>query len=230
MAARKKRGKRKKPVKKTKKAPAKDAGKKISPMPLGRSEMLYADDLLYSSVKLFALVTFFSFSAILLYYQLIPQKLILAGLAMAAIIWFAVEGFTNRKHVEYIKRACYVGVFLLAFDFVFENAGWLAGLWATHNSIIAIGVVPLEVMLICLFGGAAWAMYLPRHYNRIMTLIDILTFATFGALGEYLLGINGLMTYFGWWNSGWAFLAYAMTWIILHLVRYAVFNVGDAKK
>ena len=76
-----------------------------------------------------------------------------------------------------------VGAFLLIFDFIFENSGWLAGLWYT-TSEFHVGVVPLQVMGIALFGGAAWALYLPRKFNLWHSLLDCLIFAAFGALGD----------------------------------------------
>ncbi|MDE1855738.1 MAG: hypothetical protein KGH49_00680 [Candidatus Micrarchaeota archaeon] len=141
-------------------------------------------------------------------------------LLASAIAWLVFEGLDNSKR---LVRAFGVGIFLMLFDFAFENAGWLAGLWQTH-SIFAIGVVPIQVMGIALFGGAAWALYLPRKFNIWHSVADCIVFATFGALGEWLLIQQGLFTYNLWWNSGLAFLAYFLTWVLLHFVRYKVFK------
>jgi len=108
------------------------------------------------------------------------------------------------------------------FDFIFENSGWLAGLWHTKSQV-AIGVVPLQVMGIAFFGGTAWALYLPRRFSAWHSLLDCLDFAFFGALGEHLLIGQVLFVYEKWWTSYDAFAAYFLTWVILHYVRYGVF-------
>jgi hypothetical protein len=78
-----------------------------------------------------------------------------------------------------------VGAFLLVFDFILVNSGWLLGLWYTKSQF-AVGVVPLQVMGIAFFGGTAWALYLPRKFN-LWHSADCLVFASFGGLGERLL-------------------------------------------
>lgn len=164
---------------------------------------------------------YFVFLALLLYFVKLGQlswDLLLAS----AILWFAIQ-FRDAKHRKRLSNALKIGAFLLVFDFVFENSGWLAGLWQTH-SILAVGVVPIQVMGIAFFGGAAWASYLPKKFNFWHSLTDCVVFATFGALGEWLLIQQGLFTYSLWWTSAFAFSAYFLTWVILHFVRYVIFT------
>lgn len=178
-----------------------------------------------SRLTLLFLVALFSSLALLVYVSVIPAQATYLTLATIAAIWCMAELRLNRKDIGAVRRAALVGIFLMALDFAFQNSGWLLGLWQTHGSVLAIGVVPVEIMLICLIGGTAWALYLPRSYDRLQTLMDILVFATYGTLGEYMLRLIGLMEYYQWWNAGWAFLAYALVWVLLHFVKYRVVKV-----
>lgn len=163
------------------------------------------------------LIAYFVLLALLLLFFRIGQ-LSWIILALSAIAWFIIEA---RRSRERALSALKIGVFLLLFDFVFENLGWLGGLWQTYSPL-AVGVVPLEVMCIALFGGAAWALYLPRKLSLRYSVIDSLVFGFFGALGERLLIMQGLFAYHLWWNSGLAFLSYFLTWLLLHFVRYRI--------
>ena len=68
----------------------------------------------------------------------------------SALAWFGLEASENRGR---LTSAMEVGAFLLIFDFIFENSGWLAGLWYTKSEF-HVGVVPLQVMGIAFFGGS----------------------------------------------------------------------------
>lgn len=168
--------------------------------------------------KLATLAGFFALLAILLYNVQLEDYAwnVLLGCALS---WFALEAY-RRDEPEFLA-ALKVGTFLLAFDFIFENAGWIFGLWATRSPF-AMGVVPVDVMGIALFGGAAWAFYLPKKFDLVHSALDCLVFASFGALGEWLLIRQGLFVYNLWWTSILAFLAYLGTWMILHYVKYKV--------
>ncbi len=144
-------------------------------------------------------------------------------LLISAMAWFVIE---VRENSGRVRKAMEVGVFLLLFDFVFENSGWVAGLWYTKSQV-AVGVVPLQVMGIAFFGGTAWALYLPKRFDFRHSLVDSLVFATFGALGERLMIGQVIFVYKQWWTSYDAFLAYFLTWVILHYVRYNVFFAAD---
>jgi hypothetical protein len=137
----------------------------------------------------------------------------------SAVVWFGLEARESRGR---LASGMKVGAFLLVFDFIFENSGWLAGLWYTKSQV-AVGVVPLQVMGIAFFGGTAWALYLPRRFNLWHSFLDCLVFGFFGALGEKLLIGQVLFVYQQWWTSYDAFVAYFLTWVVLHYVRYRVF-------
>lgn len=142
---------------------------------------------------------------------------------VSALVWFGLEVRGNRVRVS---DAMKVGAFLLIFDFIIENSGWLAGLWYTKSQL-AVGVVPVQVMGIAFFGGTAWALYLPRKFNLWHSVADCLVFASFGALGEWMMIGQVLFVYQLWWTSLDAFAAYFLTWVIMHYVRYEVFFRGE---
>ena len=174
--------------------------------------------------KLALLAVYFVVMAVVLYSVKLGQ-LSWYVILVSALAWFGLEASENRGR---IGSAMKVGAFLLIFDFIFENSGWLAGLWYTKSEF-HVGVVPLQVMGIALFGGAAWALYLPRKFNLWHSVVDCLVFATFGALGERLLIGQVLFVYQQWWTSLDAFGEYFLTWVILHSVRYGVFFSNERK-
>ena len=165
--------------------------------------------------KLALLTLYFVFLALVLHFVKLGQLSWYVVLG-SALVWFGLEASENRRK---ISNGMKVGAFLLVFDFIFENSGWLAGLWYTKSEF-HVGVVPLQVMGICFFGGTAWALYLPRRFSLGHSVVDCLVFATFGALGERLLIGQVLFVYERWWTSYDAFVAYFLTWVILHFVRY----------
>jgi len=155
-------------------------------------------------------------------------------LGTCAIGWFVIELYIEKPDLKRLKRALYVGIFLLVYDFAFENSGTLLGLWYSSNSLIPVCVpvestyvacVPIEVMMVTLFGGAAWALYIPRKFKLTYSILDILLISTFGALGEFILIQYGLMHYLLWWTSLHAFISYMGTWIILHFVNYKILEL-----
>jgi len=172
--------------------------------------------------KLGLLTIYFVLLALVLYITPLGQ-LSWYVILVSALAWFGLEARENRRR---ISSAMEVGAFLLIFDFILENSGWLAGLWFTESQF-AVGVVPLQVMGIAFFGGTAWALYLPRRFNLWHSLCDCVVFAAFGALGERLLIGQVLFVYQQWWTSYDAFAAYFLTWVILHYVRYGVFFRGE---
>ena len=172
--------------------------------------------------KVMYLIILFIFAYFALWFSLPVGRGAWMFLVMAALAWFVVELKLNWSEPERIKKAVYIGLFLMLFDFAVENSGKTLGYWMSFQSSHFFLAVPVEVMLICVMGGAAWALYLPRKFNLAHSVLDIFTFALFGSLGEYLLGRNGLLIYSGGWTSLHAFAGYGATWIILHYIRYNV--------
>lgn len=152
-------------------------------------------------------------------------------LSAGAVVWFAVELYVEKPAGTRLKKALAVAIFLVLFDFAFENSGTVFNLWYSSNSLVPVcmpvestypACVPIEVMMVILFGGAAWGLYVPQEFKLTYSVLDVLLIASFGAIGEYILIQFGLMHYLQWWTSVHAFLSYAGTWIILHLVRYRI--------
>jgi len=142
-------------------------------------------------------------------------------LAASAVMWFAYE-YNKNKRFDLV-RAFSLGIFLMFFDWFVETFGLFAGQWRTAGSLLTIGpVVPIEIMLLCLFGGAAWAMHFPKKFSLKYVAGDTLIFAFFGTLGEYLMQLNGLMIYMGGWTSYHAFVGYAITWLLMSYAWYRV--------
>jgi hypothetical protein len=131
-----------------------------------------------------------------------------------------------------LKIALFIGVFLMVFDFVFENIGTLVfGYWGTYGSSLFVLAVPIEVMLTCFFGGTAWALYvlsahavfvskyqshsnMPLRFSLI--LMDLFFFGAGGAVAEWCLIQKGVMYYALGWTTPNAFVAYFATWTMLH--------------
>jgi uncharacterized membrane protein len=147
---------------------------------------------------------------------------------------FLLFTFEYRKNTRNnLKIALIIGVFLMAFDFVFENVGTLLlGYWGTSGSSLFVLAVPVEVMLTCFFGGTAWALYVlsvhaslaSRFSNSkpsplfLLILLDLTFFGVGGAAAEWCLIQRGFMYYANGWTTFHAFVAYFGMWSILHIL------------
>ncbi|GEM_PF-1100868 len=168
----------------------------------------------------------FVFFCILAYLFLIirPGWYIWPILVLSAIVWLFIELTGKLRSKEEVKSAFFLGLFLMIFDFIVENLGGYFGYWKVNTTLFHVGYVPIEVMLLTLIGGMAWALAQPRAYSVKNSLADILLFAVFGAIGESVLRFNGVMFYASGWTHFHAFAGYAITWIILHYLRYKYRN------
>ena len=169
-------------------------------------------------VLVFALIGVF-------FFLLIPNAGLItyATLLGIASIWLIYETVKKKKR-NIIKHALLLGLFLMIFDFVAENAGFFAGLWTSPQSIFSVISVPIEIMALTLIGGYAWGMHLPAKFDKLYMVSEVLIFAFFGALGEYLLILNGMMIYTNGWTSIHAFIGYVITWVILFGVWYKIIH------
>jgi hypothetical protein len=169
-----------------------------------------------------ALVALFTVLALLFQGGAVSGEPVYLLLAILAAGWLAFEiAFRKPTHGS-LASALAIGAFLMSFDFAFENLGWVLGLWSTSGSILAVGVVPVEIMALAFLGGTAWALYLPKRFHFQVSAMDVVVFACFGALGERIFQNIGLMAYYSWWNTGFALLSYAAVWVMLHFIRYVV--------
>lgn len=180
------------------------------------------------ALKPLKLIVLFSSLAVLFWYSPVSYSFLLWWILVAcAVGWLFVE-LRNREG-KGVWRAAGIGLFLMLFDFAVENLGKIAGLWESFNSAFLVLAVPIEVMLLALIGGTAWALYQPKEFSGLYSLTDILVFAAYGTLGEFILGEKGLMIYMGGWTSFHAFVGYVVTWAMLHAIVYWR-NVGLAPK
>jgi len=165
------------------------------------------------------------FTALAITFIVLPLgNVIYAVLLVCAASWLAAELKFDASGKN-MRNALLIGVFLMAFDFAVENLGGFLGYWRTYESVLPIYFVPLEIMVVCVLGGMAWALYLPKKFSAVYSAFDILLFSFFGAAGESLIIHSGLMHYSGGWTSVHAFFGYAVTWILLHFIRYRVLEV-----
>lgn len=169
---------------------------------------------------LIALFILFNLLGAVFYLGAIPKDLILLTLVFWSVVFLAVEVFLQKPDMETLRNAFGVGAFLMIFDFIVENSGWILHLWTVHGPLFQIGAVPLEILLVTLIGGAAWALYLPKKFDWRHSALDVLLFAIYGTLGEHLLRLSGIMVYEQWWGWPHAFVAYLLTWLLLHQFRY----------
>lgn len=148
-----------------------------------------------------------------------PSAIFYWILVITSFLWLVYE--VDKNKVKSLAKPFMLGVFLMLFDWFVETYGLFLGQWHTANSLFFVGTaVPVEIMMICLFGAAAWAIHFPKKLSWTYLAGDALIFAFFGTLGEYLMQLNGLMVYTGGWTSANAFVGYAITWVIMSLAWY----------
>jgi hypothetical protein len=144
----------------------------------------------------------------------------------AVVSWLIYESLKKKKR-SIIKHALLLGLFLIVFDFIVENLGFFAHFWTSPNSIFPVISVPIEIMILTLIGGYAWGMHLPLKFDKLYMIFEVLIFGFFGALGEYLLILNGMMIYMNGWTSIHAFFGYTITWVVLFGVWYKIIRRTD---
>jgi hypothetical protein len=147
------------------------------------------------------------------------KSMFYAILVVSSFMWLVYEWNKNKKIS--LAKPFMLGAFLMLFDWFVETYGLFLGQWHTAHSLFFVGTaVPVEIMMICLFGAAAWAIHMPKKFSWKYIAGDTVIFAFFGTLGEWLMQLNGLMVYTGGWTSAQAFIGYAITWMIMSLVWY----------
>jgi hypothetical protein len=144
---------------------------------------------------------------------------ILPVLVASGLAWLLYEHSLKPKPAA-LRSALFIGLFLMVFDFIVENAGAALGLWQVTKTALYVAYVPLEIMILTLAGGTAWALAQPRRFSPLDSCIDIALFSVFGMLGEFMLIRNGIMAYAGGWTSFHAFFGYLATWCLLTWLRY----------
>jgi hypothetical protein len=149
------------------------------------------------------------------------------GYMFWAILLLAAAGWLflgYKRDPALIKSALLWGLFLALLDLLVQNTGAALGLWFVSGGAFSLGVVPVEVSILAIIGGAAWMLYQPKKPDKIYLLADSAVFGLGGMLGEIILIQNGMMHYAGFWNSAWAFIAYFLVWIAGNWVWYRFFR------
>ena len=147
-------------------------------------------------------------------------------LPIVAIIWFLVEywNLEPSKRKKLLIPSFVVGIFLMVFDFIIENLGFVYGFWESMNSHLFVLYVPIEVMLTCVFGAAAWAIFsYANHKNKFFIILNTIIWSIGGTAGEWFLNLIGFMSYGnGWLSLPHAFISYIITFLILHSILYKI--------
>jgi len=146
-------------------------------------------------------------------------------LVIGGLMFALIAVITHRDKIrDKWKIAILFGLFLMSFDWIFENIGSIVNFWHSYNSILFIAAVPLEVMIGATCGGFGYALFLPKKWGTKYILLLSLIPAVGGTLGENTLQLIGNMNYAGGWIWVHAMVAYFLTWIMLNIVWYFLIN------
>jgi hypothetical protein len=142
-------------------------------------------------------------------------------LPIFAMAWFLFESKVVGRNMKLIKMAILVGIILMLFDFAFENWGAVYGYWRTINSYFFVLNVPIEIMLTCIFGGAAWFLFISKYKNKFLVATNTTLWSIGGMTGEYFLMTVGLMRYGNGWSSiPHAFVSYFLTFVLFFFISF----------
>jgi len=142
--------------------------------------------------------------------------------AIIATAWFGLQYGKGRRDKESLKKALKIGILLVAASVLVNYVfGYLIGAYIIEPSYSLFFVLgnPVELLVASLLGGTGWFLYVPKRFDKIYSILDILMLGFFGMMTEIMLIANGLLTYVTV-DSLNAFLTYAMLWAVLHLVYY----------
>jgi len=147
------------------------------------------------------------------------------------LIWLLLEMKLNKdKNLKLLKMAILFGIILMVFDFAFENWGAMYGYWVTLNSSLPVLAVPIEIMLTCIFGGAAWFLFTIKYRNKYFIIINMILWSIGGMLGESFLSQVGFMVYGnGWVSIPHAFISYFITFVIFYYLSFLMIKKLNKK-
>jgi hypothetical protein len=155
------------------------------------------------------------------YLSKLKWKLVGSG----GVAFALVAAFVFQTETQLLSKALMLGIFLMAFDWAFENLGAKFGYWFSKSSAFFVGAVPIEVMIGAIGGGFGWALFMPRTFNLLYILLASLIVGCGGAFGENSLQKAKELTYGNGWTWVYAVISYSLVWIMLSLVWYFVINV-----
>ncbi len=140
-------------------------------------------------------------------------------LLIAAISIWAIAYYLVRPNKETKRRAVALGLFLLIFDYIFENIGYQLGLWEASGSIYRLLAPPIEVMVVAFLSGYTYSLIFPKKFDWNIGLSSSLLIAVVGTAFEAILVGQNLLTYTGGWTSYHALISYFVTFLMLHKVN-----------
>jgi hypothetical protein len=145
-------------------------------------------------------------------------------LPVFALIWFLFElNIDKVKNMKLVKLSILIGIILMIFDFAFENWGAIYGYWRTIDSSFFVLAVPIEIMLTCIFGGAAWFLFASKHKGKFFIAINLILWSIGGMVGESFLIKIGFMNYGnGWLSMPHAFVSYFLTFVLFYFVSFSL--------
>ena len=124
---------------------------------------------------------------------------------------------TKMKNI--IPRAIRLGIFLLVFDFIFENIGSILGYWSTSGSLLQLGAVPIEVMGIAFCAGFTYTILFQKKFDWQLGFFSSIWIAAAGTAIEAILVSSNVLVYTNGWTSLHAFIAYWFAFMIMHKVN-----------
>ncbi|MEM3369712.1 MAG: hypothetical protein QXE90_02565 [Candidatus Micrarchaeia archaeon] len=146
--------------------------------------------------------------------------LLFTAIGMWGTVYYLVKDKTPKSKLKELNsRAIKLGIFLLVFDFIFENLGLLLGYWYTSGSILQLGAVPIEVMGIAFCAGFTYAVLFPRKFDTKLGFFSSVWIAAAGTAIEAILVSQGVLMYTGGWTSLHAFVSYFAAFMIMHKVN-----------
>lgn len=145
--------------------------------------------------------------------------LMLTAIGICGSLRLIIAPKVSRERKAVLSRAVKMGLFLFAFDFIFENLGLILGYWSTSGSLLQLGAVPIEVAVIASTAGYAYAMVFPRKFGWETGFFTSLLIAAAGTAIEAMLNSFGVLAYTGGWTSMHAFVAYFGTFFMMHKVN-----------
>lgn len=131
----------------------------------------------------------------------------------------ARDSIPKAKMKSILPRALKLGLFLLIFDFIFENLGLILGYWYTSGSILQLGAVPVEVMGIAFCAGFTYAILFQKKFDWQLGFFSSVWIAAAGTAIEAILVSSEVLTYTSGWTSLHAFVAYWFAFMIMHKVN-----------
>jgi len=152
-------------------------------------------------------------------------------LPLVGLIWFLFEiNADKEKNKKYLKIALLFGIILMVFDFAFENWGAMYGYWVTLSSSLPVLAVPIEIMLTCIFGGAAWFLFIRNYKNKYFIIINMIFWSFGGMFGESFLIQIGFMAYGnGWVSIPHAFVSYFIIFVIFYYLSFFIIKKVNKK-